>query len=112
MKNINIKNVFDLLEKLIGKKEENQDIVSFQIEKASINVTTNKKEIFYIINELNNYELKDASLYNTNCFYVALKSNYSSFYREEYYNTRDEQNKINYSVIKIPLPFFISLCYT
>lgn len=113
MKNINNENVFELLEKIIGKKEENQDIVSFQIEKTSINVITNKKEIFEIIDELNNYELKDASLYNTNCFYVALKSNYSSFYREEYYNTRDEQNKINYSVIKIPLPYFFILldCY-
>ena len=69
--------------------------------------------VFKDTNELNNYELKDASLYNTNCFYVALKSNYSSFYREEYYNTRDEQNKINYSVIKIPLPYFFILldCY-
>ena len=109
MKNINSENVFELLEKLIGKKEETQDDISFLIDNSSIKVITNKKQILDIINELNNYELSDASLYNKNCFYVALKSNYTSIYRDEYYNTRDEQNKINYSVIKINLLYFFVL---
>ena len=106
MKIINKENIFEILELLIGTKEKNKENISFLIENTSIRVIINKKDILETINELNNYHLKDATLYNEKSFYVALKRNYSSIYREEGYCTSDEQNKLKYSVIKIPIHYF------
>lgn len=112
MKNINQQNIFEILEKLIGTKvDEDDTTIQFSIEKTSKKVLVNKQSIIEVLEDLNDYTLNEASVFNKNNYLVALKSGYIPFLKDgsTSFDVCDIQNKIEYSIKKMPVNYFISI---
>lgn len=112
MKIINQDNIFDILEKIVGQKvEEDDNKVIFQIERMGhkINVVVEKNKIFDLIANLDEYSFVDASLYKKNEYCVAVKSNYGFFRLSDDFNVNDDENAIKYSINSISLKYYLAM---